>query len=50
MAEDQNKNTVDDTTKTTEYEDVCYICRRPDSVAGKMIPIQDNICICNDCM
>ncbi len=23
MAEDQNKNTVDDTTKTTEYEDVC---------------------------
>ena len=50
MAEDQNKNTVDDTTKTTEYEDVCYICRRPESVAGKMIHIQDNICICNDCM
>ena len=50
MAEDQNKKTVDDTTKTTEYEDVCYICRRPESVAGKMIHIQDNICICNDCM
>ena len=50
MAEDHNKNTVDDTTKTTEYEDVCYICRRPESVAGKMIHIQDNICICNDCM
>ena len=50
MAEDQNKNTVDDTTKTTEYEDVCYICRRPESVAGKMIHIQNNICICNDCM
>ena len=50
MAEDQNKNTVDDTTKTTEYEDVCYICRRPESVAGKMIHIQDSICICNDCM
>ena len=50
MSEDQNKNTVDDTTKTTEYEDVCYICRRPESVAGKMIHIQDNICICNDCM
>lgn len=50
MAEDQNKNTVDDTTKTTEYEDICYICRRPESVAGKMIHIQDNICICNDCM
>ena len=50
MAENQNKNTVDDTTKTTEYEDICYICRRPESVAGKMIHIQDNICICNDCM
>ena len=50
MAEDQNKNTVDDTAKTTEYEDICYICRRPESVAGKMIHIQDNICICNDCM
>ena len=50
MAEDQNKNTVDDTTKTTEYEDICYICRRPESVAGKMIHIQDSICICNDCM
>ena len=37
MSEDQNKNTVDDTNKTNEYEDICYICRRPESVAGKMI-------------
>ena len=48
--EDQNKNTVDDTNKTNEYEDICYICRRPESVAGKMIHIQQGICICNDCM
>ncbi|MDD7404010.1 MAG: ATP-dependent Clp protease ATP-binding subunit ClpX [Butyribacter sp.] len=34
----------------SEYEDVCYICRRPESVAGKMIHIPNNICICNDCM
>ncbi len=33
-----------------EYEDVCYICRRPESVAGKMIKIPNNICICQDCM
>ena len=33
-----------------EYEDICYICRRPESVAGKMIHIPNNICICNDCM
>ena len=34
----------------SEYEDICYICHRPESVAGKMIHIPNNICICNDCM
>ena len=33
-----------------EFEEICYMCRRPESVAGKMIHIQENICICNDCM
>lgn len=33
-----------------EYEDICYICRRPESTAGKMFHIQGGICICNDCM
>ncbi|MCI9081755.1 MAG: ATP-dependent Clp protease ATP-binding subunit ClpX [Lachnospiraceae bacterium] len=32
------------------YEDICYICRRPESKAGKMIRIPNNICICADCM
>lgn len=32
------------------YEDICYICRRPESKAGKMIRIPNNICICSDCM
>ena len=50
MSEDQNKNTVDDTNKNNDYEDICYICRRPERVAGKMIHIQQGICICNDCM
>lgn len=40
--------TVDDTDP--EYEDICYICRRPEHVAGKMIKIPNNICICQDCM
>ena len=44
MADEKNVN--DD----SEYEDICYICRRPESVAGKMIHIPNNICICNDCM
>lgn len=33
-----------------EYEKVCFICRRPESVAGKMINLPNNICVCNDCM
>lgn len=32
------------------YEDTCYICRRPESKAGKMIRIPKDICICADCM
>jgi len=31
-------------------EEACYICRRPESKAGKMIHIPGNICICQDCM
>lgn len=33
-----------------EYEDICYICRRPEHIAGRMIRIPNNICICQDCM
>ena len=62
--EDKNADVVEVTGDTTvdpsvadpnndkkdDYEDICYICRRPESVAGKMIHIPNNICICNDCM
>lgn len=40
----------DKTIDKDEYEQVCYICRRPESKAGKMIRIPNNICICQDCM
>ncbi len=33
-----------------EYEDVCFVCRRPESKAGKMFHLPNNICICDDCM
>ena len=33
-----------------EYEKVCFICRRSESVAGKMIELPNHICVCNDCM
>lgn len=36
--------------KDSKYEDVCFICRRPESKAGKMFHLPNNICVCNDCM
>ena len=33
-----------------EYEKYCFICRRPESTAGKMIELPNNICVCADCM
>lgn len=49
------KDQTDDAPDTNKdekdgYEDICYICRRPESKAGKMIKIPNNICICRDCM
>ncbi len=32
------------------FEDICYICRRPESKAGKMIQIPNSVSICFDCM
>ena len=34
----------------SKYEDVCFICRRPESKAGKMYHLPNNICVCEDCM
>ena len=45
---------VEDTKKTKddddEYEKICFVCRRPESVAGKMVELPNNICVCQDCM
>ena len=57
--DDENKEltsqTVTDDHKTEdkredEYEKYCYLCRRPESVAGKLIDMPGNIHICADCM
>ena len=44
------KTTEEDYDKDTEYEDVCFICRRPESKAGRMFKLPNHICICDDCM
>ena len=58
--DDKNDLTIEDVKKTEEtkqaeeekndYEDVCFVCRRPESKAGKMFKLPNNICICDDCM
>ena len=44
------KDALTEEQKESDYEDVCFICRRPESKAGKMFKLPNNICVCNDCM
>ena len=41
----ESKDSEDD-----EYEDICFVCRRPESKAGRMFKMPNNICVCDDCM
>ncbi len=36
--------------KDSGYEKYCQMCRRPESVAGKMIQMPNDFCVCNDCL
>lgn len=58
---DENREACEGTAEDTEeeadededdspYEDVCFVCRRPESVTGKQFKLPNNICVCNDCM
>ena len=49
MAEDKDYLEQEEENKE-DYENVCFICRRPDSKAGKMIDIPGGIHVCMDCM
>lgn len=33
-----------------EYEKICYVCRRPESITGKMISMPNNMHVCPDCL
>lgn len=45
----ENINT-EEVLNEDEYEKICFICRRPESKAGKMIDMPGNICVCMDCL
>ncbi len=47
---EESEKSGNDEKKDSEYEDVCFICRRPESKAGKMFKLPNNISVCNDCM
>jgi len=46
LMEDNSADDKDD----DQYEKVCFLCRRPESVAGPMIELPGNMCVCTDCM
>ena len=52
LPEENQEETKDTTTekKETGYENYCQMCRRPESVAGKMIQLPNDFCVCNDCL
>ena len=53
MSEEKNQNEIEEVTNEDEHKDVehyCYLCRRPESAAGKMLELPNNIYICTDCM
>lgn len=49
MAEDKDYLEQEEENKE-DYENVCFICRRPESKAGKMIDIPGGIHVCMDCI
>ncbi|BDF34954.1 MULTISPECIES: ATP-dependent Clp protease ATP-binding subunit ClpX [Extibacter] len=48
--DDANVEVEDTKKEDDEYEKVCFICHRPESTAGKMIELPNNISVCSDCM
>lgn len=48
MSEEKNQNEIEEVTNEDEHKDVehyCYLCRRPESAAGKMLELPNNILI-----
>ena len=46
----EDKERRENSSGEDEYEKVCYVCRRTESKAGKMITMPPGIDICHDCM
>lgn len=47
---DEEKTTTNSKDDNDEYEKICYVCRRPESITGKMISMPNNMHVCPDCL
>lgn len=50
VEKEETAHTQDRNEDDSEFEKICFMCRRPESKAGKMIDLPGNIHICTDCM
>ena len=50
MSDEINKDSNNSNVDKNKFEEICYLCRRPESKAGKMMHVPGNITICSDCM
>lgn len=51
VVEEKKEHPVEEKKKEEDgYEKYCFICRRPESVVGKMIELPNHINVCSECM
>ena len=47
---EDEKKSGHDGEQDSEYEELCYMCRRPESKTGKLMSLPGGLHICSDCM
>ena len=47
---EDTKDSEDKDDRDSDYEEVCFLCHRPESKTGKLINLAKGICICSECM
>ncbi len=50
VEKETEQKTEDTGKKESGYEKYCQMCRRPESIAGKMMQLPNDFCVCNDCL
>lgn len=50
MSDDIERIVDEEDERDDEYEKICYICRRPESMCGKLISLPGDMDVCADCM